>query len=449
MIRLWRANTSENKETFNMRKQNHSNEKLEAVTFKTLVVGVDIAKHTQWARFVDCRGIEHNKAIKFENNKNGFNSILARISQICNEEDFNNVIVGMEPTGHYWKAFANFLMKQAGITVVLVNPYHTKKAKELDDNSQTKSDKKDALTIARLVKDGRYFETYLPHDIYAELRGLTATRISVNKRKTAVENTITAVMDEYFPEFITVFKHPFKGKASMHILKNCAIPRFIVELGTDGVLEEIKKAVKKTVGRKKAQQLVDAAIDSIGVDYGEYAAKFRLQQMMEELELIQKQLDELEIEMKNSLEKTGISEYLLSIKGIGVVSLAMLLGETGDPLRFEDARQMSKLAGYNLVEDSSGKNKSGTCISKRGRKNLRCVLYQIALTMVATNEEMKRLYHYLKTREKNPLKKVQALVVISKKILTLVFTLSKKREYYNPSNVFGTVRESQLKQQAA
>ena len=215
-----------------MSKRNHLkerlNEKLEAVTFRTLIVGVDIAKHNQWARFVDCRGIEHNKALKFETNRNGFNAILTRIYEICKQEDFNKVIVGMEPTGHYWKAFANFLLKQAKITVVLVNPYHTKKAKELDDNSQTKSDKKDALTIARLVKDGRYFETYLPHDVYAALRGLTTTRCSMNKRKKSIINTITAVLDEYFPEFETVFKQPFKGKASMHLLKVCPTPSFIL-----------------------------------------------------------------------------------------------------------------------------------------------------------------------------------------------------------------------------
>lgn len=427
-----------------MKKVNHSIQKLEAVTFKTLVVGVDIAKHIQWARFVDCRGLEHSKAIKFENNRNGFNAILARIYQICKDEDFHNVIVGMEPTGHYWKAFANFLLKQAGITVVLVNPYHTKKAKELDDNSQTKSDKKDALTIARLVKDGRYFETYLPHDIYAELRGLSTTRISMNKRKKAVENTITAVMDEYFPEFTAVFKHPFKGKAAMQILKECPIPKFILELGTDGVLCEIKKAVKKTVGRKKAQQLVEAARDTVGVDYGEYAARFKIRQFVEELELISRQLEEVEQEMSAALEKTESGKYVLSVDGIGTVSLAMCLGELGDPLRFEDARQMSRMAGYNLVEDSSGKNQSGTCISKRGRKNLRCVLYQMAMTMVASNKEMKKLYGYLKTREKNPLKKMQALVVISKKILTLIHTLSKKKEYYNPERVFGEVRRGQL-----
>lgn len=427
-----------------MKKKNRSNKKLEAITFKTLVVGVDIAKHIQWARFVDCRGIEHGKALRFENNKNGFCSILAGIYEICKQEDFEKVVVGMEPTGHYWKAFANFLMKQAKITVVLVNPYHTKKAKELDDNSQTKSDKKDALTIARLVKDGRYFETYLPHDVYAELRNLTTTRNSINKRKKSVMNTITAVLDEYFPEFTEVFKYPFKGKASMHLLKVCPTPKYVLELGKDGVLAEIKKAVKKTVGRKKATQLVETAKESIGVDYGEHAAKFKIQQMMEELELLFRQLKEVEREMEETLKKTEVSEYLLSIHGMGVVSLATCLGELGDPLRFEDARQMSRMAGYNLIEDSSGTNQSGTCISKRGRKNLRCVLYQIAVTMVATNKEMRRLYDYIKTREKNPLKKMQALVVISKKVLTLIFTLSKKKEYYDPGLVFGAYRESQL-----
>lgn len=427
-----------------MKKKNRSNKKLEAITFKTLVVGVDIAKHTQWARFVDCRGIEHGKAVRFENSKNGFYTILARIYEICKQEDFEKVVVGMEPTGHYWKAFANFLMKQAKITVVLVNPYHTKKAKELDDNSQTKSDKKDALTIARLVKDGRYFETYLPHDVYAELRGLTTARNSINKRKRSVMNTITAVLDEYFPEFTEVFKHPFKGKASMHLLKVCPIPRYILELGEEGVLAEIRKAVKKTVGRKKAIQLVETAKESIGVDYGEYAARFKIQQMMEELELLIRQLEEVETKMAETLKKTEVSEYLLSIHGMGVVSLATCLGELGDPLRFEDARQMSRMAGYNLIEDSSGTNQSGTCISKRGRKNLRCVLYQIAVTMVATNKELRCLYDYLKTREKNPLKKMQALVVISKKVLTLIFTLSKKKEYYDPKLVFGAYRKSQL-----
>ncbi len=222
------------------------------------------------------------------------------------------------------------------------------------------------------------------------------------------------------------------------------MPKDIKALGIEGVLNEIKKAVKKTVGRKKTQQLVDIASISIGVDFGDAAATFKIQKLVEELELINKQLFEIEERMSNILEKLEIGKYLLSVKGLGVVTTAMLLGEIGDPLRFDDAKQISRLAGYNLIEDSSGKNKSGTAISKRGRKNLRRVLYQISLTMVATNSEMKQLYHYLKTRKENPLKKMQALVVIGKKVLSLIYALAKKKEYYHGDRVLGAVRQNQL-----
>lgn len=426
-----------------MKNASRSNRKLEAITNRTIVVGIDIAKSRQWARFVDYRGLEIGKAVSFNNDREGFAYMVAEIHAKIKAFDAEKVIVGMEPTGHYWKPLANYLMKQ-NITVVLVNPYHTKKAKELDDNSQTKSDKKDALTIAKLVKDGRYYDTYMPHDEYADLRVLTTTRISVNDKKSSVENKITAVLDEYFPEFITVFKHPYKGKASMQILKTCPLPKDIKALGTGGVLAEIKKAVKKTVGRKTAEKLVNAANISIGVDYGESEATFKIQKLVEELELLNRQLDEIEERMGKILDNLDIGKYLLSVKGLGVVTTAMLLGEIGSPLRFKDAKQISRLAGYNLIEDSSGKNKSGTAISKRGRKNLRRVLYQISLTMVATNPEMKQLYHYLKTRKENPLKKMQALVVISKKVLSLIYALAKKKEYYDSNRVLGEVRQSQL-----
>jgi len=424
-----------------------NSQKLEAITPNTLIIGVDIAKKLQWARFTDYRGLELGKALKFRNNKNGFESILASIETICKLKKLDKVVVGMEPTGHYWKPLANYLILNK-ITVVMVNPYHTKRAKELDDNSPTKSDKKDALTIARLVRDGRYYEVYMPQDIFAELRVLSNSRISLMKRYNALKNTITAVMDEYFPEIVTVFKNPLKGKASMQIMKSCPFPAMILELGVDGVLAEIKKAVKKTVGMKKAQQLIETAKDSIGVNYATASAKLKLGLMIEELELLTKQLEQIERAMELTLADTGMKQIILGIPGIGVVTAASFLCEIGDPLRFDHPRQINKMAGYNLVEDSSGKNISGTTISKRGRKNLRNVLYQMARTMVAVNPEMKELYQYLKTRPNNPLKKKQALVVISKKIVTVIYNLVKKQTEYKAELVFGKFRKKQMKQTA-
>jgi transposase len=427
---------------------NRKKNRLEEITGTTLIVGIDIAKATHRARFTDYRGQEIGKAVSFKSNRSGFESIVARIEMLrknkAMQKAFESVVIGMEPTGHYWKTVAHYLMK-AGYRVVGVNPYHTKKAKELDDNSPTKSDKKDAITVARLVKDGRYFDPYLPHDVYAELRGLSNARVSIMKRNSAVKNTITAILDEYFPEIWEVFANPLTGKASRQVLKSCPFPSLIIAMGEIGVMREIKKAVKKSVGIKKVRELIETARTSVGVTYGLESARLRLEQLLDELEMVEKQLFGIETSMEQKLSATGYAERLLSIKGIGVVTAASFLGEVGDPLRFRDARQIANYAGYNLVEDSSGKSKSGTCISKRGRSQLRSLLYKMAFTMVGQNAEMKELHQYLTTRDKNPLKKKQSLVVISKKIITVIYSLLKKQAVYDPALALGTVRREMLK----
>ncbi len=119
----------------------------------------------------------------------------------------------------------------------------------------------------------------------------------------------------------------------------------------------------------------------------------------------------IEEEMASALRETGISDCLLSIKGGGIVPLSVCLGDLDNPQRFDDPQQMSQLAGYNLVEDSSVKN---ICISKRDRKGLRRVFYQMALT------------------------------VISKKLLTLTDALVKKKRFYVAGKVFSEVRKPQL-----
>jgi transposase len=428
--------------------KNRTSQRIDEITAGTLIVGVDVAKELHWARFVDYRGVEIGKVVSFGNDRKGYESIVAKIQEISKNKTLRypieTVMVGMEPTGHYWKPFANYMMLD-GYRVVCVNPYHTKKAKELDDNSPTASDQKDAITIARLVKDGRFFDPYLPQEEYGELRGLSNARVSAMKRSNAVKNTITAIIDEYFPEIYTVFKYPLKGKASRQIMRGCPFPEHILALGEEGVLVEIRKAVKRTVGMKKVRELMLAAKCSIGVRNGLNAAKLRLGWLLDELDLLERQLAEVEQAMEAALQKTGYAEQILGIKGIGVITAASFLGEAGDPLRFQNARQIARYAGYNLVEDSSGKSKSGTIISKRGRKQFRGILYQMAFTMVGSNEEMKSLYQHLITRKNNPLKKKQALVVISKKIIAVIYSLLKKQETYDPALVLGAVRKEMMK----
>lgn len=148
--------------------------------------------------------------------------------------------------------------------------------------------------------------------------------------------------------------------------------------------------------------------------------------------------------MAKALFETDVGKHLLSIPGVGIVTAAGFLGEIGDPQNYVSWRQIQKLAGLNLVENSSGQHKGKRGISKRGRSGLRCLLYQASLTLVATNPEFKALYHHFCHREENPLKKKQALVAVASKLIRVMFGLIKSKSYYDSSKVISEHQEQKL-----
>lgn len=123
------------------------NLKIEQVTDQTLVIGMDIAKQKHYAAIVDARGRVLKKSFSVSQSRIGFEQFYALIQETMREFGKTEVIVGIEPTGHYWLNLAYFL-EEKGIPLVMVNPMHVKRSKELDDNLPTKHDAKDALVIA-------------------------------------------------------------------------------------------------------------------------------------------------------------------------------------------------------------------------------------------------------------------------------------------------------------
>lgn len=131
------------------------NQKINQVKDTTLVVGIDIGSTTQYARAFDWRGRELSKVFKFSNSREGFVSLKDWMQHLKDKHGKADVIVGIEPTGHYWFDLGAYL-EDEGILLVMVNPYAVKQTKELDDNSQSKNDNKDPKVIAKLVIEGRY-----------------------------------------------------------------------------------------------------------------------------------------------------------------------------------------------------------------------------------------------------------------------------------------------------
>lgn len=416
------------------------NEKISQIKISTLVVGIDIGKETHFARAFDYRGIELTKLLKFSNTAEGFELLGRWMRDTCRQQEKTEVIVGLEPTGHYWFTLGDHLKRQ-GHKLAIVNPFHVKRTKELDDNSPTKNDRKDPKTIAMLVKDGRYREVYIPEDIYQELREAVEERERLQKQLIAIHNRVIRWLDIRFPEFTEVFKK-WTGKTALLTLQTFPTPAKVLGTGAEEILATWRTVVKRSIGIKKAQALVKAASKSIGRTTGQVASETSLQNLLAEYELYHAQHERLKQLVQELLLQVPNAVKLLGIKGVGLITAATFVGETGDIHRFEHPRQIQKLAGCNLVENSSGKHKGKTTISRRGRKRLRRGLFMTMIAILGKNPEFRELHHRNLTREKNPLNKMQSIIALCGKLIRVFYSILKNGVDYNPEKMMGDIQQS-------
>ncbi|WP_227767485.1 IS110 family transposase [Zhaonella formicivorans] len=424
----------------------NQNSRILQITEKTLIIGVDVASETNYARAFDYRGVELAKLLKFNNDNNGFKTFSEWVKSVAKQQQKQQVMVGMEPTGHYWFTFAQHL-KDHQLKIVLVNPFHVKRSKELDDNNPTKNDRKDPKTIAMLVKDGRYMEPYIPEGIYSDLRNAMETRLRLVKQLNSIRNRVKRWISIYFPEFNRVFGD-WEGKAAIVTLKEFPTRHKVLEKGVEGIVASWRKEISRAVGVRRASQLVEAAKISVGVREGLRAAQNELATLLEEYEMLQRQYERtMALIEELAMQIPGIEE-MLKIKGVGLIAAAGFIAEVGDITRFEHPKQVQKLAGLSLKENSSGKHKGQTTISKRGRKRLRSLLFQGIMPIVAKNNEFKELHQYYTTRPQNPLKKKQSLVLLCCKLIRIFYTLLRKGVAYDPQKMMSDIRRQELQEAA-
>lgn len=419
------------------------NEKILQVKETTLIVGIDVGSEKHYARAFNFRGVEYGKLLIFDNNAEGFAKLEKWTAMIVESNGFTEVILGMEPTGHYWFNLAENTMKR-GMRIVLVNPHHVKKSKELDDNNPTKNDRKDPKTIAMLIKDGRYIEPYIPEGIYKELRSAMDSRWRIVKELSAVRNRISRWICIHFPEFTTVFGD-WEGKAALLILHECPTPKKVVEKGIEGIIAIWKKHKIRAVGIKRAVRLLETAKTSIGTTEGLVSAENELSMLLEDYGSKMRQLERTMALIEELAMQIPGFEKMLEIKGVGLVVAAGFLAEVGDISRFSHPKQIQKLAGLSLKENSSGKHKGQTTICKRGRKRLRYYLTFGIMPLLSKNEEFRALHRYYTTRKERALKKMQSLVALSNKLIRIFYAILTKDIAYDPQKMMSDIKRPEVK----
>ena len=400
------------------------NERISQVSSDTLVIGVDIGEEKHYARAFDYRGLEFSRrALSFSNSAAGFNIFYKWLEEIKERTRMKKVIIGCEPTGHYWFTFQKFLHDHK-LKLVVVNPYSVNRSKELDDNSPEKDDIKDLKTIAGLVREGRYSTAYIPEGNYAEIREAQVCRDQIMKQHVRRSNQIQAWLQQYFPEYLEVY-NKFDAESGFLVLEKAPLPADIIKLGAEGIKQIWKDAkLRGRLGISRAQTLIEAAQESVGLQGGE-AARFRIWMLISDYRRKQEQLERVDEILQKKVMLVPNVEKLLAIKGVGFSSVAGFIAEVGDIGRFTDPKQIQKLAGLEITKLSSGKRKGKPGISKRGRRRLRRVMYEAARALMIWDPAFGDLFLYYRNRMCHPLGSMQAKIAVECKAIRVFYAILK------------------------
>jgi len=412
------------------------NQRIDRITTHHAIVGIDMAKDIHVAQMTDYRGrILTPRSLSFSNTLDGFTALLTWIQQGMVKHSLTAVLLGMEPTGHYWFNLANWLLEQ-GLEVVLVNPATTHRNKENRDNCPSKNDAKDALTIADVVSRGFYTDYRPQTDVLQQLKTTVHEREYWTKQATSTGNRIVRWIDLYFPEFRHVFPD-WTVPRSLATLRAFARPEDLKMLTVEQVLsgwhDQGMKRPGGNRGAAKAEELLKVAAQSIGDRSAVKQAGRELKRLLDEYARLQQNLQEIEADIAELLGEIPMVEQLQSIRGLGKITIAILLGCAGDLSRYDHGRQLLRRAGLNLAERTSGKHKGQIKLSKRGDSMLRKYLYWAMLTLVNQHPDFRQWHAQNQARG---MKKQASIFKLMGKLCRIIVGLVKQgRPYESPLSV--------------
>jgi len=391
---------------------------------ETLIVAVDIAKRTNkgYYRFPDNTDV---KPFGFFNNGHGFNKFWEHIDKAMKTHGIKNVVIGFESTGSYGEPLIHYLRKKP-VRLVQVNPMHVKKLKEVHGNSPNKTDDKDPMVIADIIELGHALSVVMPEGTAAELRRLTQAREKAVQRRTILINQLEGLVFAIFPELLQIIKS-LKAKSAQYLLEHYPTPKAIEEYGLENLIPILKRVSCGSLSTERIKTIYDAAKTSGGINEGCESIIYEIQHILDLIKISNRFIVEVEKKMSDYLEFIPYSKFILSIKGIGKITVAGLIGEVGDFRQFKTISEITKLAGLDLFEISSGNHKGTRRISKRGRPLMRKLLYFATLNLTRKGGIFHEIYKGYLNRG---MMKMKALIAISRKLLRVIFALVRNHTEY-------------------
>lgn len=396
-------------------------------------VGVDIAKDKHYVCILNETKELAYKPFWIHSDILGLRELLKRLADLSLDND--DFIIGIESTGAFSENFYSYLT-DANYKVILLNSYQTAKYRDFSTLKKIKNDSIDAYVIAELLATGKYKASYISNEAYHNLKVLNRLKKSLDDKIKTIKREISTVVATVNPEIEKVFPNIFT-KTAIAIIK--AYPTAMdIQKATQAKLTKIFRHIKgNNFSLEKAKYLIELAYSSIysGRAYESRALIIRtnikiLELYIQEKEDIEKQIQDL---IDNQLDEDSSNiENTKSIPGVANKTIAAILGECGDLRRFESAKAFIGFLGLYPTLYQSGKSLSTGTLAKRGIPIAKHALYLAAVSAVRHNTELHKLYRDKRSSGKST---KEALIIVAKKLASIIYSLFKYNQTYNPNRV--------------
>ena len=349
-----------------------------------IYVGIDIAKLNHYATAISSDGEVLLEPFKFTNDNDGFCLLASKLNSF--EKD--QIIIGLESTAHYGNNLLMFLVPK-GYNVCLINPIQTAQMRK-NNIRKTKTDKVDTIIICKvlMMHPHRFVTLY---DIgLMQLKNLGRFRQKIVKQRTRLKIQLTSYVDQVFPELQYFFKSGIHHKGCYALLKEAPTPDAIASMHLTHLTHLLKLSSHGHFQKETAIELRVLAQKSVGSS--DKSLSIQITQSIEQIELLDRQLELIESEMKDIV--TSLDSVIMTIPGIGYVNGGMILGEIGDITRFSNPSKLLAFAGLDpSVYQSGNFEAKHTRMSKRGSRALRYALINAAHNVVKNNKTFNDYYH--------------------------------------------------------
>ncbi len=334
-----------------------------------IYIGIDVAKDKHDCFITNSVGEVLFNAFTIPNNADGFNDLFQKISSLTN--DFSNVKVGLEATGHYNYNLLGFLIDK-GLPTFVINPLHTNMFRKSLSLRQTKTDKVDAHTIALMMMSRVNLQSYSDTSYHnEELKSLTRYRFDKVKERAKLKTSVSRLVNILFPELEKLV--PTLHMVSVYsLLTELPSSSQISSCHLTHLTKLLETASKGRYGREKAIEIRNAARRSIGSSMP--AKSLELKHTIKLIQELSSEIDEIEISIKSIMD--DIHSPILSIPGINYRMGAMIIAEIGDFNRFSSPDKILAYAGLSPSTYQSGQlDSSYSHMEKRGSRYLRYALF--------------------------------------------------------------------------